>query len=250
MAGKPKGRMPQKALVIHLRRARDRAPQVERLKSSLPMPVEVVDAVDARQSGDGRARHYSAEALARPRFPFPVGDGEIAAFLSHRKAWAMIAAAGADGAFVLEDDVEADPVLFGRAVTLIGRHAGPDDLVRLPWHDRESPLEVLAEDGGTRLFRPRTIGLGMIGQWVGRKAAAQLLAASERFDRPVDGFVQLRWHHRCSVLTVLPSGISEVSERLGGSEIQTGKGIFARIRNEALRPIYRWQIARLSRGDG
>ena len=37
-----------KAFIIHLKRASDRQPQVERLIDSLPLRAEVIDAVDGR----------------------------------------------------------------------------------------------------------------------------------------------------------------------------------------------------------
>ena len=77
--------------------------------------------------------------------------------------------------------------------------------------------------------------------------AERLLAASVRFDRPVDTWLQMRWVHGVDILSVWPTGVGEASGDLGGSTQKKRRGTLARIRAEIARSRYRRRIAALSR---
>ena len=81
----------------------------------------------------------------------------------------------------------------------------------------------------------------MVAQIVTYDAARRLLERTERFDRPVDAYLQLRWKHGVRVLTLWPNGVREISSILGGSMIQE-KSTGDRIRREILRPLYRAKL--------
>ena len=91
------------------------------------------------------------------------------------------------------------------------------------------------------IFEPTLVGLGMVAQIVTFDAARRLLEQTERFDRPVDTYLQLRWKHGVRILTLWPNGVREISSILGGSLIQ-GKSNSDRLRRELLRPLYRAKL--------
>ena len=75
------------AFIIHLARAEARKPQVERLAATLPLPINVINAVDGLALGDREIEAAYRRHLYRPRYPFALRKAEIGCFLSHRKAW-------------------------------------------------------------------------------------------------------------------------------------------------------------------
>lgn len=232
-----------------MRRAHDRLPQVERLAADLPVPTEIIDAVDATQLSDGEIDAVYRRNLHAPRYPFALNRREIACFLSHRKAWRAIVDLGLKAGFVVEDDVALEET-FAAAFAAACAHLQPGDFLRFPFRaDREKGGEVLARDG-VRIIRPNPVGLGMVAQLVSRDAALRLLDATTTFDRPVDTTAQMTWVTGLSPLSVLPGGVSEVSARLGGSTIQQKRSVADKLAREVLRPIYRMKIALRSRGSG
>jgi len=206
------------AFVIHLARAQGRAPQVERLCKNLPMPVTVINAIDAETLSDQEIARVYRPGLHRPHYPFSLRRTEIACFLSHRRAWQMILDRGLDAALIVEDDVEPMPEFQGllqHALTSAGR----GDFLRFPKKARERG-PTMAEDGPARIFVPRSVALGMQAQLVGRDAAAELLAFTREFDRPVDTIIQMRWLHGVRILSSSPVAVREVAAELGGTTVQ------------------------------
>ncbi len=89
--------------------------------------------------------------------------------------------------------------MFLKALDLAMSNVQPGDFVRFPIKVRENALEDIASTGSIRLQKYDRIGLGMVAQLVTRDAAMALLAASEKFDRPVDDFLQMSWVHNVHV---------------------------------------------------
>lgn len=237
------------AYIIHLERATERAAQVARLIEALPVPAEVLPAVDARAEKGGLERHYDRCLGWQPRYPFPLSDTEIAVFLSHRKAWARIVEDGHEAGLVLEDDIWLDPERFPAGLHLAMQALGERRWIRFPQFDKEAEGELVAEAGGMRLVRPRRVALGMLVQLVHRSAAERLLRLTERFDRPVDGVLQLTWETGIDTLAVLPAAVREISAELGGSTLKKRNGVGARLHAELARALYRRRLAaRLRRG--
>lgn len=231
--------MKVEAFIIHLKRATARAPQVERLKKSLPLPVTVIDAVDGQAlTSDEIAAVYRPD-LYRPYYPFALRASEVACFLSHRKAWQEIVDRDLDAGLVVEDDVELDAEHFGPLLDLACETTGPGDFVRFPMKKRERG-RLLAGPHTQRLFEPRHVALGMQAQLVGRDAAATLLGTTELFDRPVDTMIQMRWVHHTRILSTRPVAVRQIAAQLGGTTVQGGTKsageIFTR---EVLRVHYR-----------
>lgn len=239
--------MKLKGMIMHLDRAAERAEQVQVLCNTLPFPSQVISAVDGLALTPEETAAYERVYL-QPRYPFDLRPSEVACFHSHRKCWQSIVDEGLEAALILEDDVDREAKVFDRALELALSHIELGDFVRFPVKLRETEGDDLARQGNTVLRRPREIGLGMVGQIVTHDAAKGLLKATETFDRPVDCFLQMRWVHRYRVLTVWPSGVHEVSHRLGGSMIGHKQNSFqAKLTREILRPLYRSKISRLAR---
>jgi GR25 family glycosyltransferase involved in LPS biosynthesis len=235
-----------KAFIVHLGRAKQRAAQVDRLVAALPVPADIIDAVDGLTLSEANRDRVYRRNLHKPAYPFVLSNSEVACFLSHRKAWAAIVEQGLDAGFVIEDDValNADfPAAFAAATACLT----PGAFVRFPFRaDRETGEEILSRDA-TRVIRPRTVGLGMVAQLVSRGAAIRLLQATEMFDRPVDTMVQMDWLLHLSPLAVVPGGVSEISSTLGGTSMKRQSTFSEKLAREILRPLYRAKVAFRSR---
>lgn len=213
--------MTVEAWIIHLARAEERRPNVAKLGSGLPFPVNVLSACDARAMDDAaRALVYRPEGLHAPAYPFRLTDGEIACFLSHRAAWKQVAQSGCTAGLVLEDDAAIDPDVFGDALALALEKIEEHRIIQFPARKLRGPAKEIASRGKNALLRPQMVSLGAVCTLYSREAAEQLLPLTETFDRPVDTFLQMGWITGLHPRLVLPAGISEISATMGGSTIQ------------------------------
>ncbi len=230
-----------KAFIIHLKRAADRKPQVDKLVRDLPVKAEVIDAIDSRLLGDDEIVRVYRRHLHVPRYPFALSRNEIACFLSHRKAWQAIVDQELDAGFIIEDDIALTDKFAGAFRAAIN-HLEPGGFIRFTFRDdREQGREVF-RDEAVRIIIPNPIGLGMVAQLVSHEAAKKLLDLTHQFDRPVDTTVQMRWITGLQPLSVIPGGVKEISSQLGGTTIQHKKKLRDKLVREILRPIYRMRV--------
>jgi GR25 family glycosyltransferase involved in LPS biosynthesis len=230
--------------VIHLERAIARKSNAEHLVANLPVPAEILPAIDGRVLGrQERALRYRPR-LHRPRYPFALSDSEIACFLSHRAAWQAIVDRGLDAGLIVEDDVATDEA-FAAVFAAARGIAGPNDYVRFPRWERGEMGGVIYGSGAASVIEPYFPQLGMQAQLVGHEAASRLLAATESFDRPVDSIVQMQWLHGARVLSARPIVIREIDRELGGTVLQNKKMRRGqKLNHELRRPLLRWSIRR------
>ena len=234
-----------KSLIIHLDRALGRRPQVQRLRETLPVPADVIPAVDGRLMSDRDIAAVFRRNLHRPRYPFALSRTEVACFLSHRRAWQAILDQGLDAALIVEDDATISAPSFAEVLSAAIAGLEPDELVRFPHRERHEPGPLVRARGEVRLFEPRLPALGMVLQLVAKDAASRLLEASHVFDRPVDSFVQMQWLHGARVLTARPIVVREICAELGGSVIHAPRtGIVDRMVHEIQRPLIRLAVHR------
>lgn len=238
-----------KAFIIHLERATERRGQVAALISQLPVPAEIMTAVDAKTLSDAETDRTYKPRLHKPYYPFRLSRNEIACFLSHRKAWQAIVDHKLEAGLILEDDVAltADfPAAFA-AATAVVEQAG---LVRLPFRaDRETGEVVLARET-VKVIRPVPLGLGAQAQLIDRKTAQGLLDITTSFDRPVDTFIQMNWITGLRPLSAVPGGIKEISASLGGSTLKQPRSLVQKLHRELFRPFYRRSVSKYSRKIG
>lgn len=172
-----------KAWFINLDRSPDRLAYMKDTLDGLDIEHERVAAVDGRQLTEAElAEHY----FFRPGTQL-LDAGSIACFLSHRKAWERVAAGEDNHALVLEDDI-----IFGEnAGSILSRTdwiPANADVVRLETFRRNTVYDrdPIGEVDDRMLVRLRHIHLGAGAYILTRKAAARLLADTERFSFAVD----------------------------------------------------------------
>ena len=229
------------SLIIHMSSSTARRPNAERLLRDLPQ-AQLIEAVNGRDPVQIAGIEVAAGNIWRPRYPFALRPAEIGVFLSHRRCWQRILDEGWDYALIAEDDLAVDPPRLARALALIEAQGNPDMYIRLPVKPREVPAAILAEDGDMRFILPKVIGLQCICQVVGRGAAARMLRATERIDRPVDTFLQMHWITGQPVHAILPVGNREIAGEIGGSTIQQKTRASGKLAREFNRAKYRAQL--------
>jgi GR25 family glycosyltransferase involved in LPS biosynthesis len=233
--------------IIHLASATGRRPIVERLQRETAFEPVIIGAVDKAALTDADIKAVYIRELLAPRYPFELGKGEIACFLSHRSVWRQIAEGRGDFALVLEDDVELDSPVFAAQLAWVVSVVTADDLVRFPRLARTDQGAVLARNGDTSLILPTPPGLQTCAALVGRRAAQRLLAQTSVFDRPVDVFLQMNWVHGVRICALHPPCIVEVGRGDGKSLAQAGKkSLGEKLRREFLRWRYRRAIRRMA----
>ena len=232
-----------KAYIIHLERAVSRRPQAVLLGQSLPLPAELLPAIDGKAMSHEAITTVFRRGLHSPKYPFELLASEVGCFLSHRKAWQSILDDGIDAGLIVEDDVAIASPEFNAVVRAAVSAIQPDEVIRFPLHERGESRIVARTLGSVRFLEPRLPGLGMQMQLVGREAARRLLDASLAFDRPVDSFVQMQWLHGSRVLSARPVVIREVDLMLGGTVIQNKQmGFVEKAYHELQRPFLRFAV--------
>jgi GR25 family glycosyltransferase involved in LPS biosynthesis len=243
--------MSARGFVIHLLRATQRRANVDRLLAASPVPTEVFAAVDGRAISEAEvAKVYSTAPLMTPRYPFRIGRGEIACFLSHRTIWQRMQDEGIAQALILEDDVALDDG-FARAFSVAARFAGTEGFVQFQTRPVKGPSRMVAEEHGLRIVAPKIVPRRTSAQLVGINAARRLLAATECFDRPIDGVLQLRWETQQPIHCVEPSAVHDLTEEVGGTTAQSGPNdtVVIKLNRAWHRASYRLAVARRSRQD-
>lgn len=225
--------------VIHLARAERRRGHVAALQRLAPVPIEVIEAVDGRALDEATLRAvYHPFDLLRPRYPFEISRGEIGCFLSHRKAWQAIVDSGADAGLVFEDDAVLDQEVFARTYWVVQGWMGRGDWVEFQTRPMEGA--VVHQMGDVRIVEPDIPPVRLSAQMIGAEAAARMLAVTERFDRPVDGVVQLLGVTGQRILCVVPSGVRDDTAAAGGTTIQKkGVAIWGQLTKSWHRAAYR-----------
>lgn len=237
------------SLVITLRRSTARAEQVRKIIASCPVPCDTWDATDGSLLTADEIASVYQPGRHSPRYPFELTRGEIGCFLSHRRIWQTMVEKNIPQLLVLEDDVEFLPNFnetLRFAVENIPDNAYVQFQVRELQPDRsQQNLPVMQ----SHFVQPAVIPLRTSAQLVTLSAARRLTEFSERFDRPVDAAIQLKWIHGVTVLTSHPRSLVEVSGLIGGSTIgatKKRKPLAFRLQREIARAIYRTKIRYLS----
>lgn len=239
------------ALVIHAKSTISRENNVENLIKTLndidiikkleKIEIEAIEGSRCNKKSKGLSMFQSK--LCKPYYPFGMSVNEIACFLSHKKAWQYIIDNNFEYGLILEDDASINNVLFSKAFKVADDNLKDNCLIRFHTTNLRFWRRIFAKykNGFYIPYIPR---LGAVCYMMNQNTAKKLQAFSSKFDRPVDTFMQFIKAEGVFSFELMPSGIKEISYKLGGSTIQKKKKIklYQKLFREYLRIIYRFQL--------
>ncbi|MGL4490922.1 MAG: glycosyltransferase family 25 protein [Rhizobiaceae bacterium] len=172
-----------KAYYINLDRAVERRKHMEAQAAALVFDLVRVEAVDGRQLSSEDASKYRP-GKGRTHV---LSEVEVACFLSHRKAWQLIADGEQSHGLVLEDDLFLSSE-FGHFANSTQWIPADCDIVKVetigrPLLLRRPKFNVLL---GRSLWRMGSENMGGGGYILSRSAAAALIDQTKTFVDPVD----------------------------------------------------------------
>ena len=237
------------AYIIHLESSVNRDGNLARMISNCPMPAQVHAATDGNRLSRAEINEVYVRKLYRPVYPFEMRPTEIGIFLSHRACWKRMLDEGIDAALIMEDDIGFDDN-FGAGFGLAMQHICDLQFIQFPvrrTRGKVTASTIVEVPSGVRLLEPYVVPLGACAQLVSSTAAERLVRATEKFDRPIDCIFQLRNITEQSIFSVVPSGIGEISNELGGSTIHVKDRQIGWADRELKRIAYRMNVWRASR---
>ena len=232
-----------KCFIIHLKRAKNRKPYVDNIISKLNMTSEIIDAVDGKLLTDNNiSNYYSETPLHCPSYPFKVNKGEIGCFLSFRKAWQKIVDQKLSAGLVFEDDVSLDIEIFNESLTSALKWIDEYGYIQFQVRDIPKNSKSIKSDHRVHLLQPMPTLLRCSAQLVSYSTAKKLLEITKRFDRPVDGLLQLNWDTKINITTISPSGVIDNTHASGGSNLSLKIPLNLKLKQELSRIKYRYYI--------
>lgn len=232
-----------KCFIIHLKRAKKRKAYVDEIISKLNIETEIIEAVDGKLLTKNKtSKFYSKTPLFQPAYPFKVNKGEIGCFLSFRKAWQNIVDQNLSGGLIFEDDVSLNIDVFQNsfdtAMSWIKKHG----YIQFQVRNIPKKSKIIKVNKDVHLLKASPILLRCSAQLVSYSTAKRLLEITEKFDRPVDGLLQLNWITGVDVTTIRPSGVFDNTYASGGSNLSLNIPFTLKIKQEYNRIKYRYNI--------
>jgi len=203
-------RAPISVVVISLRESTARRASVARQLDPTGLPWRIFDAIKPSALPAPPAEYDQRRRLNFTGYP--MSEGEIGCFLSHRAVWREVVARRKP-CLVLEDDFAfAEGRDLAAVLALIAPHLADFGFIRLNgiFPVRSKPVRRLGESG---LAIVKTCGdpAGTLAYVVTPRAAGRLLETSASFFVPVDDFLAWGWRHRLGIFSLRPYPILDAA---------------------------------------
>ena len=236
------------AYIIHLERSVDRNENLGRMIANCPVPAQMQAATDGCCLSNAVIEEVYVRRLCWPVYPFELRPTEIGIFLSHRACWKRLLDEDADAALIMEDDIRIDDGFFTGLESAM-QHIVDLQFIQFPVRRVRTGLmasTIVEMPGSGRILEPYVVPLGACAQLVSSAAAERLLKVTKQFDRPIDCLLQLRNVTGQPIFSVVPSGIREISSKLGGSTVHVKDRQISWLNRELRRFAYRLKVWRSS----
>lgn len=192
--------------LINLDRSTHRLDDVKKSMSELGLVFQRISAIDGRTISNDEINAVYSNTLNNQFYHYNLTLGEIACYMSHRKAWKTFLDSGLDAGVILEDDIVLDP-LFSELQKPINALANSDfanwDVIKLAQPFKPKEASLLENLGEFQLVNYKKPPMGGCGYLISREGAKKLLARVPFF-RPVDVDFQWQWETGAHVLGLLP----------------------------------------------
>lgn len=190
-----------KIFVINLEGSNDRwdASQAQLIDCN----YERVEAVNGeRLSLEAFHQHFDKD-LNHQQYHKVLTKGEIGCYLSHRKVWKKIVDEKLDFALVLEDDFVSGESISG-LIDEVSQIHQPWDCIKLTEHPIKRKVIYSEQVVQSALITYNKVPAKTCAQFISYAGAQKLLAASEKFGRPVDVDIQHWWESGLRVFGLKP----------------------------------------------
>lgn len=192
--------------LINLDRSTHRLEDVKKSMFELGLEFKRISAIDGQTVSNDEVNAVYSDQLNRQRYHYNLTLGEIACYMSHRKAWQTFLDSGLDAAVIMEDDIVLDP-LFSQLHKPINAIANSSfknwDVIKLAQPFKSKETRLLEDFGEFQLVDYQKPPMGGCGYLISREGAKKLLAQVPFF-RPVDVDMQWQWETGAHVLGLLP----------------------------------------------
>ena len=129
-------------------------------------------------------------------------NGEVACYLSHKKAWRKAIDAEVDYLIVLEDDL----LIGGPLKQITDEIIEADlswDMVKL-FETRKSRRELRSLDSGVKIVDTPTMPIATTGYIVKVSSLPRLLESTKQFSRPIDVELKSYWELNLRIYSIYP----------------------------------------------
>ncbi|BED91251.1 hypothetical protein PspMM1_37190 [Pseudoalteromonas sp. MM1] len=196
--------------VINLARSTTRLIQTTERLSAVNLTFKRIDAIDGNNlTVEQKYLHYSPQ-LNKQKYHYPLSNGQIGCYLSHRKAWQKIVDDNLDYAIVLEDDFYIDESIHD-AIKNIEQLQQPWQLIKLAaYENRTRPIAYQQNlNNHQQLVIHKKLMTGCCATAISYEGAKQLLKATAQFGRPVDCDLQHIWETQVNGFSLMPYPIKQ-----------------------------------------
>ena len=174
-------------------------------------------------------------------------EGEVGCFLSFRKAWQKIVDQKLSAGLIFEDDVSLNPDTFNESLTSALKWIDEYGYIQFQVRDIPKNSKSIKSYQGIHLLKPMPTLLRCSAQLVSYSTAKKLLEITKKFDRPVDGLLQLHWNTKINITTICPSGVIDNTQASGGSNLSLKIPLDQRLKQEFNRIRYRYNIKKYTK---
>lgn len=226
-----------KVYYINLDKSTERRDFMEKQFQKLDIPITRFSAVYGKELGKDFLKKEKKKHQILAHFPFP-NDGEIGICLTHFKLWKFLANQPEDFSIVLEDDALLHEDFFKDLQQLLDQITF-DDFLDIS--GKKGFFELEKNELIKKYLMPPVL---MIGQIIGKNAAANLSKNLSNYYAPIDVMKQDVYKHKVPLFSTVKKYVKTNDTNVGGTTIQQ-KNLpkFTKIIRELIRPI--WQLLAL-----
>lgn len=212
--------------VINLERSPERLANSQRQLAAHGLSFECIDAIDGATLTPAQREINYSPSLNKKKYHYPLSAGQIGCYLSHRKAWQTIVDRQLDYAIVLEDDFILKNDLTH---TIKNIEQAPIDwqMIKLSAYQNRSrsiayqvPLQHQQH-----LVIHKKLMTGCCATAISFGGAKQLLAATEKFGRPVDCDLQHIWETKVAGYSLMPYPFAQNCEQVSDIKARSAAGV-------------------------
>lgn len=228
-------------LVINLARSPERMTLMDDQLSNLAIAFERVEAVDGQALTDAAIDQVYLSQHPDVYYK-KLTQGEIACYLSHRKAWQHIIDNKLDFAIIVEDDVEFDSQ-FPNVIDAVNSLPSDWDYIKLAEHKRTRRVVYSETQSGYERVTYNKLPARTCAQAVSYQGASKLLSNSETFCRPVDVDLQYWWEKQLNVFGLTPYAATPRVDQVSDIDAQSARTAAERSQWQKLRNMWHffWQ---------